>query len=780
MKNPLHKRLPRDFRSDLGKYAVIFLFLALTISFVSGFLVAGNSMITAYQESFDKYQIEHGHFETTDELPSSVQKTLEDGNKSIYPLYYKDETTGTKKSDTSHTMRLYETRTDVNLICVMDGALPKNDDEIAIDRMYADNNKLSVGDTIWVADQKMKICGLVALSDYSALFSDNNDTMFDAVLFGVACVTPHAFQTFSEDDTHYNYAWRYYKEPKNDTAEQDWSEDFVTLLSEQSIQSYFTIENYIPRFSNQAIQFTGDDMGSDRQMMLVLLYIIVAIMAFVFSVTMKHTIAKESAVIGTLRASGYTKRELFLHYMTMPVLISLLAALLGNIGGYTVVKNLVADLYYGSYSLPTYQTLWNMDAFILTTVFPLIIMFLVNGWVLLRLLTFSPLQFIRRDLSRKKAKRALRLPEFRFFTRFRIRILLQNASSYLTLVFGMIFASILMMFGLMMQPLLTDYQTVICDNMIANYQYILKNQVETDNPNAEKYCLSSLSYHSDERKEDIQIYGIKDHSHYVKQSMPEHGVLVSNAFSEKYGVKKGDSIKLYEPFGSDTYQMLVTDVIEYPSSLAIFMSYRSYLDTFDPEVDMLSNLFTDPDLFLKQLASPNNQEYFTGYFSNEKLTDIDDAYIASCITKQDLTKLSRQLEVSMGSIFGMIKYFAMGMSMILIYLLTKIILEKNSTSISMVKILGYKNSEIARLYLVSTTFVVLLSIFIGMAASTWFIIGIWRFFMMSFNGWISAKISPIVYPEMFLLMLFGYLIVACLQFRKIQHIPMESALKNVE
>ena len=53
----------------------------------------------------------------------------------------------------------------------MDGELPSADDEIAIDRMYADNNKLKVGDSLTVGGKKLKITGLVALSDYSALYS---------------------------------------------------------------------------------------------------------------------------------------------------------------------------------------------------------------------------------------------------------------------------------------------------------------------------------------------------------------------------------------------------------------------------------------------------------------------------------------------------------------------------------------------------------------------------------------------------------------------------------
>ena len=62
LKNPMIKRIPRELKSDFGKYIVLFLFMTLTIGFISGFLVAGGSMKTAYDRSFDKYNIEWGNF----------------------------------------------------------------------------------------------------------------------------------------------------------------------------------------------------------------------------------------------------------------------------------------------------------------------------------------------------------------------------------------------------------------------------------------------------------------------------------------------------------------------------------------------------------------------------------------------------------------------------------------------------------------------------------------------------------------------------------------------
>lgn len=74
----------------------------------------------------------------------------------------------------------------------------------------------------------------------------------------------------------------------------------------------------------------------------------------------------------------------------------------------------------------------------------------------------------------------MKLPDIRFFDRFRLHIILQNKSSYITLFVGIVFANILLLFGMMMAPLLDHYQEQTVDNMIADYQYILNVPDEID------------------------------------------------------------------------------------------------------------------------------------------------------------------------------------------------------------------------------------------------------------------------------------------------------------
>ena len=788
MKNPLNKRLPREFRKDFGKYLVIFLLLVITIGFVSGFLVADGSMIKAYNEGVDKYNTENGHFRTSEKMNDAQIQSIEENGIRIYDNFYLEQ-----DLTNDSTMRIFESRDQVNLACLMEGEFPKAANEIAIDRMYADNNKISIGDTLKSGTQGWKVTGFIALPDYSCLFQNNNDSMFDSVKFGIGVVTSEAFESLDSPLVKYCYAWKYNDEPTTEKEEKEVSDDLMKAINKE-----VSLEEFVPRYLNQAITFTRDDMGSDRAMMIVFLYIVIAIMAFVFGITISNTIAKESNVIGTLLASGYTRNELIHHYMAMPILVTLIGALIGNILGYTIMKDICAGMYYGSYSLPTYVTVWNAEAFLLTTIIPILLMLLVNYTVLHRKLSLSPLKFLRRDLKRRQQKHTLSLSKrIPFFSRFRLRVIFQNISNYLLLFLGILFANLLLMFGLLFPAVLDHYQTVLQDNLLCNYQYILQipinamdeehkleslvnmlyfqHEVETDNPDAEKFSAYSLKTTDKEYKEEeILLYGLADNSRYLpidfQETVSDKDVskkedasdatpaYISSAYADKYLLDIGDEITLKEAYEDDTYTFYVEGIYDYEGGLTVFLPQEQLNKLFD-------------------LGS----DYFSGYLSDSEITDINQKYIGSMIDLDSLSKISRQLNVSMGSMMYLLDGFSIVLFMILIYLLSKIIIEKNAQSISMTKILGYSNREISSLYLLSTTIMVVVFLLLSFPIETVLMNALFRGIMISsISGWIPLYIDPVLYVKMFLLGFGTYLLVALIEYRRIRKVPMDQALKNIE
>ena len=715
------------------------------------FSVADTSLHTAYLDAFDKYNIEDGNFayaeEASDDAIAAIEK---DGKVKVYANFYKEEDT----DDFESTFRAFGERNDIDKVCLLDGDMPKADTDVAIDRLYAKNHDLEIGDKFGVAGKDLTISGIVALSDYSTLYQNASDMMFDNDKFGVGVMTDAGFAALRENHLHYNYSWSYDTAPEDDAEAKDMAEDLMPILAENGM-----LTNFLPEYLNQAIIFAGDDMGGDMSMILAFLYIVIVILAFVFSITISNNITKEANVIGTLRASGYSRGEMVRHYLIMPMLVLLVAAVVGNVLGYTWLEQIFANQYLASYGLTTYEVLLNPQAFVLTTVIPLILLFIINFVMLTVKMRISPLQFIRRDLSKRKKKKAFRLnTKIPIMRRFQMRVIFQNFPNHVMIFFGVFFANFILMFGMILQPMLVHYQNTITDNVLSAYQYILKTPAETETDGAEKFCFGSLDTLPEKRSsESVSLYGVKPDSDYVKLHSSGKKVDISTAYAEKYGVEKGDTITLKDPYGSDKYKFEVGGIYDYPSTIAVFMEQDLFNQTFDYDSD-----------------------YFNAYFSDQKIKDIDDALISTEITVDDLTKTSRQLIRSMGSMMNLFLVFGALMFVLILYLLSKIIIEKNAQSISMVKILGYNNREINRIYLHSTTIVVILCILITIPISSLVMKEVVEVVFFEYSGWITYYMPAVTYVEVAASGVICYAIVAFLLNRKVKKIPMSDALKNVE
>lgn len=707
-----------------------------------------------YADAAEKYELNDSDFQ-----PVPV---------SLYENFYRNEDEDNNNDGTADgTVRVYTKTENINLACLLDGRFPETENEIAIDRMHADNVGVKVGDKITIGNKKWNVVGLIAYVNYSTLHEKSTDFMFDALKFNVAMVTEDGFANL-EKPVHYAYAWQYKNVPANEKKEKKLSDDFMKALLTQTVVRENEIADYLPAYANQAIHFATDDMGSDEAMGSVLLDILIVIIAFIFAVTISNTITKESKTIGTLRASGYTRGELIRHYLAMPVIVTLFAAAVGNLLGYTVFKNVVVSMYYNSYSLPTYETVWNPMAFFKTTVIPLLLMFVVNLVVICRKMRHTPLEFLRQDLKKNKRKKAIRLPSWKFFSRFRIRIIFQNIPNYLILFFGIFFVCVMLAMAIGMPDTLDYYKENAGDMMFADYQYILTSYEDEDskpivtaNENAEVFAMKSLQKKSDSIDEEISVYGIADGSNYVKidglDALRKNEVYISNSFADKYGISAGDKVTLEEKYENKRYEFKVAGFYDKSISISVFMPIKQFRMAFDLKEDE-----------------------FTGYLSDTEIKDISENNIATVITEQDITKMCDQLDHSMGSYMQYFQVLCILLSAVMIYLLTKIIIEKNENAISMTKILGYENGEIAKLYLLSTTIVLVIADAISVFLGSLVMSAAWKAIMSGYSGWYAFMMNPRGYAKMFLFVLIGYLIVLGFDFRRIKKISLDKALKNVE
>lgn len=749
MRNPLLKRLPREFSKHAGKYIGIFVILVCTILIGSSFLATMDGVVYTIEKNDQECRIEDGQFESTSPIPENLNTYFDEKDITIAENFY----TTVNDYEGSARILIFNERKTLNLPSVFEGELPVADNEIAVDRLFAKNRNIHIGDTLTLNGQDFVVTATISLPDYSSLFKSNQDLVMNTSDFGVSVVTEEGFSRFSKDTLTYRYSYQFKTDSLSDSKERELIED----MQKQMLSEGVTLQSFLTAKSNPSINYLREDMGKDGPMIKAFIYILIVIIAFVFAVLTSNTIEAEAAIIGTLRASGYFKREILIHYLSPTVIVAVISSVIGNAFGYTVMLKPFEDIYYTSYCIPPINRQFSLEAFITTTIIPVVLMVAVNALILYSKLSLSPLKFLRKDLHKRKQKRAVRLPNFSFMNRFRLRVILQNKVSYLILFFGIFLASFLLMFGIGLEPLITHYVDEIDDTLPYEYQYILKAPVELeDGEKMELYTLKTW-YELGESNIDISFMGISENSEFFQElELPENDdeIIVTTPLAKKLNLSIGDTLVFEDEYYEKEYTLTVCGTYEYNSSLGVFISQENLNRLLEQDIDT-----------------------FNCYISNEKL-DVDEMYLAKYITRADMIGAAEQMMKSFNVVIQFINIFSVVIYMVLMYILTKTIIEKNTVSISFMKVFGYSSREINRLYLNATTITVMLSLFLCIPLEALCFKYILVYISSLMEGYLEFYLPMWVYISIIGIGIIAYFLINGLHVYKVRKIPMSEALKD--
>ena len=811
MASPLTKRLPRELRNNLGKHLGMFLLLALAIAFTSGFLVAASSIEVIGNGMRDDYNTEDGHFATTFEASDNAIEAVEALGCTVVEQFYYDAPLTFDGAQDGTQARAFPNRGERNQAIYAQGRAPARDDEIALDRVFCQNNKLSVGDTVKLAGRDMTVTGIMTLSDYTCLFQNNASFIFNALSFTTAQVTQEAYDAIEQGSVIYNYAFwlddRKMSLPDRTELEKGMME---TLADEGEI-----VTDFVDYEANQAMAYAMDDITGDQMMWKVLLGMLIVIMAFVFVVLTDATIEAESGVIGTLLASGWRKRELVAHYMTLPTLVGLAGAIVGNIVGYTLLVLPMQGLYYNSYGFPPYHTTFNLEVLVTTTIVPLVLLVVITFLGLVRKLKATPLQFLRREITHRSKRSSMVLPErLRFATRFRLRVFIRNLSHFATLFFGIMFGSLLLLFGLAMMPLMNHFAEESARGVPADHLYVLKAPVEIDvtssereamvaaeelmltenlasiDPThllalylkassvdedanvantlvnsreaidqAEKFAMATLQTprRMGDLSEEITVYGIQPSSRYWTDiDVADGKACVGLGAQEKCDIKLGEPRVFTDKYTGDSYDITFDEVVGNATTMSVYLSLDDFNRLFNEE--------------------PDN---FSGYASNMSLA-LNGRYVATEITPEQMLSVAAQMQDSMGTMAQSLLYAVIPLFLVLIYLLTKTVIDRSARSISYMKVFGYHGREISRLYIRSITLTVLVSLVLCLPIIVGVIDVLVQIMMSQYSGNLEIWIAPQTYVIEVLIGAATYAVVAILHMRRIRKVPLALAMKAQE
>lgn len=770
MASPLRKRFPRELKNNLGKYLGIFLLMSVTIALTSGFLLAAHSIGVIIDDMPEKYSIEDARFTTAFEAADEQLNAAADaareagaGGADIVRNWSFNADFNHAQGDDGRdrTLRVYQHRTQVDLAAYAEGRVPEAADEVAIDRVFATNNGITVGEEVELFGQRFTVCGIMTTSDNQALFQSNSNFTVNTLTFGVAEVSESGFAALEATGHQpaYTYSVRFADRDLTVAQRTDAEKDMMRALSTAGA----TVDDLTDSSANQGIGYAADDVSGDSTMWSVLLYMIIVIMAFVFVVLTSGTIEEESAIIGTLLASGYRRRELVTHYLALPVAVGIAAAVVGNVAGYTLMSEPMRNLYYGSYSLPPYYATWSWGVFAQTTVLPVATLVGITLLGLLRKMGHTPLEFLRHETSKGGVKRGFALPErLSFIARFRMRVFLRNLGNFATLFVGIGFASMLLLFSLAILPTMTHYAENLHNNVVAEHMYTLKAPLEVDNAQAEKYAVYSLEYDRGEGSgtETITVYGVPEDSRYWDGLAVGDGhVVFGNGLIDKFRFADGQTVNLYDKYEDETREV----------------TYEGGGYTWGTKSDMA--VYMSLDDFNRFFG--NDAGYFNGYASDQEL-DLDARYLASDLTPESMDAIGEQFVGMMDDMIGMLMGLSVFIFLVFMYLLTKSVIDRSARSISYMKVFGYRDSEISRLYVRSITLTVIVSLVVCQPLIIGGLTLLFRAMLLAYNGNIEIYVPMTAIAEVIAIGFATYLAVALLHIRRIKRVPLALALKVQE
>lgn len=507
--SPLGKRYPRSIRHNLGRYIGLLILLMMAVGLGNGYMQAAQNNIDMMSGMREKYSVEDGRFMTDFEAKADAIKDVEALGCTVHKNFSYDASLtipGRTIDDT--TVRLYGDREGFDEVSYTDGRAPEADGEVALDRVFMQNNKLSLGDTVEFDGKTFTICGIVSLPDYVTLFENNSDTVYDALTFGVGQVTSGARDALAKGDQTFTYSFSFGDRDLSLADRVSLEKRMVDVLIDHGV----SVSDMIDHEYNQGISYATGDNEGDLNTALTLTIILTIVLSFIFVLLTNATIEQESSAIGTLLSMGYTKGELVRHYLTLPMIVGAVGCLLGL--GYAIpVEDTIRQSYYNTYSLPPYVRGFHPDIYLKTVLVPLVLLFVILLAGLLLKLRLTPLQFLRGEVRGSRgAKKESSLPEgMSYVQRFRLRVFLRNTSSFVILFIGILVANTLLLFSLSVMPSVRSYAVELKRGISAEHVYTLKDELRIDGTADERAAWAAIEkITTNERYAGIDLGLIED------------------------------------------------------------------------------------------------------------------------------------------------------------------------------------------------------------------------------------------------------------------------------
>lgn len=529
------------------------------------------------------------------------------------------------------------------------------------------------------------------------------------------------------------------------------------FLDENVSVSLSKMTRFTPAGDNPRIGSAGNDKFVDKAAGLAAGVIVLILFAYVISVFTVHSIERESGVIGTLYAMGVKRKELLRHYLTLPVILTFTAGAIGTGLGYSSI-GVSAQMSepYGYFSIPRVDVVYEPYLLIYGLLLPPLAAALTNFLVIRKKLDQPVLAMLRGE-QKKDRVHAIRLTGG-FVRVFRIRQLLREMRTVVTVFFGMFISLLIVMLSLDCYAICSNIKKDNARDTRFAYMYTCKYPEEEVPEGGEEAAGVTMKKEVLGYNFDITLLGIHEKNPYFDAPVEEgeERVLISSALAQKYGIGEGDTLTLLDEEKDRYYAFHVDGVVTCSTGFFAFMDIGSMRELMGESADYYNIVFSDHAL------------------------DIDSGRLYSALSKEEVEKRAAVFVEQMKEMVITLLVVSALIFAVVMYLMMKVMIDRSALSVSLFKVFGYRKQEIRRLFLDGNFFVVTLSALVGIPLAKAVMDLLFPFMVSNVACGINLRFPWQMYVGVFLSVLVLYVGINGILMGRVNKILPAEVLKNRE
>ena len=765
--NTLRKKLLRDMTRAAMQFLSIIALCALgTFAFAA---LDGTARMT--RDTLDTYFEENNLADYWITLPSADRASLDrvsavPGVAAVRARASADMET-TLPGDVSVSVTAYEGAMDINTPLLREGALLEENDRrgCLVEERFAVAHGLIPGSRLGVKlggqEYTFIVRGVVVSPEYIVV---SNGIVADPNAYGYLLINACAMETLPLTQIVA-------------TLDRGADSDAVRAAIEAALPDALVVD----RSSHQSTARANNDAQMFENMTYIFPVLAYAIAALIVMTTLSRMIDNQRMQMGTLKALGFSARQIRNHYLSYALVPSALGALLGTLIGHYTLPYFLWDALIGQNEMP-YQLSppISVPAWCMTG-----LSVVLSMGILLYSYRASARETTAALLRPKPPKDGKRIlleritflwSRFSFNTKMIVRNLMRNKlRSFMSFV-GILCCTMLIITSLGLQDSVTAmsvnyYTKTLSYDLRAN----LTGEVDT----AESYerrldagaveCImeKSVSVRADGGTRTVMLTVLRDDQQMQNLGKDETFVVlqtgtaaVTYKLTKTLNLKIGDTIRLYLPGDDEPAEFVIGQIVHNNVSQGVYLNRTTWESLRKGE-------FTPTAI---QIRGPG-ERCLTQLDAMDEVDDID--YPA-----EQIGDMTRMLE-TLSSVFTLLTGIALALAFVICYNMGLMNFVERTREYATLKVLGYHQKEIRRLILRENRMVTLSGV----------LLGIWPGIMLVDVILHSCEPESGYYPGSPALQ---SIVIACvvtycfseliqrLLTRKVQKIDMVEALKSVE